>query len=126
VAVRGVREPGAGVWGYDRRTKWDDIKDGLERTALLVETGRQNGPWYQGGPTTVRGLDPGELPYLGADSQFGGTHFSENWIVVRGRPVGMNLLLADGSTRFLRISADQEILEAMFTVAGGETWESDW
>jgi Protein of unknown function (DUF1559) len=124
--ARGVREPGVGMWGYDRRTKWENVKDGLERTALLLESERQNGPWYQGGPATVRGLDTGEVPYLGAGNQFAGTHFSENWIVVRGKAVGMNVLLADGSVRFMRNTVDPVVLEALFTIAGGESMVRDW
>jgi Protein of unknown function (DUF1559) len=125
-ATRAVRNPGVGMWGYDRRTKWEDVKDGLGDTALLVESGRQNGHWYQGGPATVRGLDTGEAPYLGAGNQFAGTHFSENWIVVRGKAVGMNVVLGDGSTRFMRNTVDPGILEALFTIAGGESMEKDW
>lgn len=125
-AGRGTREPGIGIWGHDRQIKWEDVKDGLERTALIVESGRDNGPWYRGGAATVRGLNTDEAPYIGAGSQFGGTHFSENWIVIRGKPVGMNILLADGSVRFMRETTGPSVLEALFTIAGGEDAENEW
>src|SRR5262249_33306020 len=38
----------AGVFGYDRRIKFADIKDGLANTVLVMETRQDNGPWAQG------------------------------------------------------------------------------
>jgi Protein of unknown function (DUF1559) len=99
----------AGVFGFDRRTTLDDIKDGVRHTMMLAETGRVIGSWLQGGPTTVRGLDPANKPYFGPERQFGGLH---NY--------GACIAMADGSVRWLSGSVDPKVFEAMSTIAGGE------
>ncbi len=107
--------PRAGVFGYDRRTKPTDIKDGASTTIMLAETALANGPWTAGGPATVRGLDPSHQPYIGRRRQFGGTH--------RG---GVMAAMADGSVRFVGKSIDPKVFEALATVAGGEALPEDW
>jgi hypothetical protein len=100
---------GAGVFGYDRQTKMEDINDGTSHTLLIMETALDNGPWTAGGPPTVRGLDSSRQPYLGPGQQFGGTH-----------PGLTGTVFADGSVHFLRNSINSNVLEALATVAGGE------
>ena len=107
--------PRSGVFGYDRKTRMADIKDGASETMMLAETTSANGPWTAGGPATVRGLDPAQPPYLGRARQFGGAH--------RG---GAMMAFADGSVRFLRESIDSPIFEAVATVAGRETIAEGW
>jgi hypothetical protein len=116
----------AGVFGYDRRTPLSAIEDGTSNTLLILESARDNGPWARGGPSTVRGLDPSESPYLGAGRQFGGTHFAENTIFGRGKPIGCNAALADGSVRFLYESVAPDILEALATIAGRDVVGENW
>jgi prepilin-type N-terminal cleavage/methylation domain-containing protein len=116
----------AGVFGYDRRTALADVKDGMSNTLLVLESARDNGPWAQGGPATVRGLDPADQPYLGAGRPFGGTHFSENTIFGKGKPVGSNAALVDGSVRFLADTLAPEVLQALVTAAGGEEVGDGW
>jgi prepilin-type processing-associated H-X9-DG protein len=116
----------AGVFGYDRRTMLKEIKDGLENTLLILESARDNGPWAQGGPATVRGLDPADQPYLGTGQPFGGTHFAENSLFGRGKSIGCNVAMADGSVRFLHETTPPHILEALVTIAGGEEIGDDW
>jgi prepilin-type processing-associated H-X9-DG protein len=99
--------PRVGVFGYDRRIRLDDIKDGLSNTMMIAETCRSNGARVFGGPGTVRGLDPSRQPYI--DRQFGGTH--------RG---GANVAFPDGSVRFVKDTVDPRVFEAMSTIAGGE------
>lgn len=107
--------PRAGVFGYDRQIRFDALKDGSSTTMMLAETGQANGPWTAGGASTVRGLDPDRLPYLGRDRQFGGFH--------RG---GAMVAMADGSVRFLRETINPKVFEAISTVAGGEKLPADW
>jgi prepilin-type processing-associated H-X9-DG protein len=107
--------PRAGVFGYDRRTRMVDIRDGAATTMLLAETTSANGPWTAGGPSTVRGLDPARRPYLGPGRQFGETH--------RG---GAMIAFADGSVRFLHDTIDPEVFEALSTIAGGEVLPGGW
>jgi hypothetical protein len=116
----------AGIFGYDRRTPLAAITDGTSNTLLILESARDNGAWARGGPATVRGLVPGEQPYLGIGRPFGGTHFAENTVFGRGKSLGCNAAVADGSVRFLAESMSPHVLEALVTVAGGEEVGSDW
>ena len=104
----------AGIFGYDRQVKLADITDGAAHTMVLVETGRVIGSWLQGGPATVRGLDPAQKPYIGPGRQFGGMH--------RG---GAFVGFADGSVRWVSETVDPVIFEALSTMAGGERLPAD-
>jgi hypothetical protein len=110
-----ANHPRAGVFGYDRRTSLADIKDGTANAMMIAETASETGPWLQGGPSTVRGLDPAEQPYLGPGRQFGGLHGG-----------GAFIALADGSVRWIKESIDPRVFEALSTIAGGETRPRDW
>jgi Protein of unknown function (DUF1559) len=121
-----VGDRNAGVFGFDRRTALTAIKDGTSNTLLVLESTRNNGPWTQGGPATARGLVPSEEPYLGIGRQFGGTHFAENNMFGRGKSLGCNAALADGSVRFLSEAIAPHVLEAGVTIAGGEEMDADW
>jgi prepilin-type processing-associated H-X9-DG protein len=107
--------PRAGVFGDDRATRIEEIKDGVSATMLLAETTSFIGPWTAGGPATVRGLDPSRQPYIGRGRQFGGAHRD-----------GAMVAFADGSVRFLRESIDPKVFEALSTVAGGERLPAGW
>jgi hypothetical protein len=97
-----------GMFGYDRRHRFDDFKDGLANTLAVLETHTDCGPWTAGGPSTVRGLDPAGRPYLGMAAQFGGRHGT----AAAG--------FADGSARPLSYGIAPGVLEALATLAGGE------
>ena len=101
------KDPKAGIWGYDRCTRPDDIKNGLTSTMLLAETAFQNGPWTAGGAPTVRGIVVDDQPLIGPDSQLGGIH-----------PGGCNVLFADSSVRFVNESIEPQALARMATIAG--------
>ena len=76
-ALLPVEDHKAGVFGYDRKTRMEDIKDGTSTTLLVVETAKTNGPWTAGGRPTIRGLDPNQGAYLGPHGQFGCGHRGE-------------------------------------------------
>jgi hypothetical protein len=116
----------AGAFGYDRRTPLAAIKDGTANTLLVFESARDNGPWARGGPATVRGLDPGDRPYLGTGRPFGGTHFTENGVFRRGKSLGCQAAMADGSVHFFQEKVAPEVLEALATIAGGEEIPEGW
>jgi Protein of unknown function (DUF1559) len=105
----------AGVFGYDRKTTMADIKDGVANTMLIAETASVSGSWMQGGPATVRGLDPANKPYIGPGRQFGGLH--------RG---SMCVAMADGAVRIGNDSISPNVFEALSTMAGGESLPSSW
>jgi prepilin-type processing-associated H-X9-DG protein len=108
-ALLTVGDKRAGVFGYDRKTRAEDIKDGNSTTLLAIETARDNGPWTAGGWATVRGLENGGPPYLGRGGQFGSSH--------RGGVT--NALFVDGSVRCLGTVAPN-VFEALATIAGDE------
>ena len=65
VAGLGADAPGlpsgdrrAGLFGYERATKLDQITDGLSTTMAVIETSNAKGPWKAGGPPTLRGARP--------------------------------------------------------------------
>jgi prepilin-type processing-associated H-X9-DG protein len=105
-----AKNPNAGIWGYDRRTRSDDLKRRAASILLLAETAFQNGPWTAGGPPTVRGIIVDGEPVLGTGRQLGGNH-----------PGGCNVAFADLSVRFLDESIDPQALAGMATLAGGDT-----
>src|SRR5262249_12435275 len=100
--------PNAGAYRFDGPTPFAQITDGLQHTAQIIETNNNLGPWLQGGPSTLRGLDAAAQPYLGPGHQFGGCH-----------PGGAYASMVDGSVRFLKESIDPGVFRAMLTIAGG-------
>ena len=100
----------SGVFGYDRQTTLADIKDGPATSMMIAESGRMNGPWLQGGPATVRGLDTANMPYIGFGRQFGGRH-----------PACVLIAFADGSVRAVDERINPRVFEALSTIAGGES-----
>jgi prepilin-type processing-associated H-X9-DG protein len=110
-----AKSPRAGVFGFDRATRYDNIIDGTSQTMMVVETTRNHGAWTAGGLSSVRGVDPPTQPYIGRNRPFGGYH-----------PGGANVLMADGSVRFLREKVAPGVFEAISTVAGGERLPPTW
>jgi hypothetical protein len=102
-------DPRCGVFGNDRRVKITEITDGLETTILIIETGLNNGPWIAGGQPTTRGYDLAGQPPIGHGRQFGGNH----------RGVAL-VALADGSVRALHELINPAVLQALFSIAGGD------
>jgi hypothetical protein len=95
----------AGVFGYGRNTRPEDITRGASNTiAILGVTGRC-GPWAAGGTSTVRSLS--QRPYVNGPDGFGS-----------GQPDGMLAGMADGSVRFLSKDMDPQLLEQMATIQG--------
>ena len=99
----------AGIFGDNRIVTTADVSDGLANTMMVAESSAPSGPWFAGGRHTVRGLDPARQPYIGVGRQFGGIHRE-----------GANVLMADGSVRFVREFVAPKVFEAASTMAGGE------
>jgi prepilin-type processing-associated H-X9-DG protein len=98
-----------GAFGYSRTISKADLKRGQAHITMVTETTMRNGPWTAGGFPTVRGLDPDGLPYLGTNGQFGSNHRQ-----------GSNVLLADGSVRFLPETMSPKRFEKMATLSGAQ------
>jgi prepilin-type processing-associated H-X9-DG protein len=112
-AEQAAGAPGNGFMGYDRLTSMSMITDGTSNTIALMETRAGLGSWARGGPSTLRGLDPSDVPVLGDGRQFG------------GHKPGLNAAMADGSVRSLRDSIDAGRLAAAITIAGEESVDLD-
>lgn len=118
-------DPRAGIFGYDRRRKAEQVKDGLANTLLILETARDVGPWLRGGPSTVRGVDPADAPPVGDGRPFGGMHLSDGRLSSK-TPRGGHAVMADGSTRRLSDGVSADVLGGLATAAGGEEVPADW
>ena len=105
--LENATDPGAGVFGYDRVTTLDDIKDGTENTMMVLSVNEGIGPWAQGGRGTIRALT--KKPYFNGPDGF--------FVGERGFT---HALFCDGSVRQIREVIDPELLEAMATIQGGE------
>jgi prepilin-type N-terminal cleavage/methylation domain-containing protein len=117
--------PGVGFFGYDRQLKPEQVKDGLSQTLALIETAHDLGPYTRGGYSTVRGLDLSDEPLLGEGRPFGGLHKSDRTFGGT-RPLGTQMLLADGSVRLSQVHVDPFVLGALATIAGGEDVPTNW
>jgi hypothetical protein len=100
------KDANAGLFGYDRFTTRADITGGLTRTLMVVETSRDLGPWAQGGPSTVRGIDPDDNPPIGPGRPFGGLH-----------PGGVYVLMAGGSMEKKRNDTKPELWQDLARVS---------
>ena len=100
--------PRAGAYRYTGPTPDRRIADGLSVTAQILETARDPGPWLQGGPSTLRGLDVADEPYIGPGRPFGGCH-----------PGIVFVSMADGSVQALRETIDPAVFRSHLTIAGG-------
>jgi hypothetical protein len=114
----------AGFFGYDRQIHIPDVQDGLSNTILVMESTSDLRPWAAGGPPTVRGLDPEFQPYLAPGGVFGVKHREDT--IFRSNPVGSNIAIADGSVRWVLATVSSETLEALATIAGGDTPGDDY
>jgi hypothetical protein len=102
-----ARDPRAGFFGYERRLTRAELQAarGDSRTLAAAETTWENGPWAQGGPATVRPLDPARRPYAGPGRPFGGSH-----------PHTFNAVFADGAVVPFRDGINPAVLEALVPI----------
>lgn len=97
----------AGVFGYDRELRFRDVRDGLSNTVAVSEASKDFGPWGSGGKATIRGLS--KKPYINGPDGIGSSF-----------PGGCNMLMLDGSVRFINENIDATVMESLSTIAGGE------
>lgn len=100
-------DPRAGVFGYNRSTRPQDIADGAANTIAVLGVSKEAGPWAAGGRPTVRALT--QRPYVNGPDGFGS-----------GQPDGMLAGMADGSVRFVSRDVDPTVLEQLATAKGAE------
>ena len=101
-----VDHPRAGVFGNDRRTRLDDIRDGASQTILLAGVRNELGSWAAGGSATIRPFT--REPYVNGPDGFG-----------TGPPDRMFVLMADGSVREIAKAMDPGLVRQLATIADG-------
>ncbi len=116
VGIGGITEEGptaelpspvAGIFGYNRKVSFRDITDGTSNTLMVADSNGYTGNWAQGGQSTIRAFT--QQPYIKGPDGIGGPHVG-----------GANMLLGDGSVRFISETIDNRVLEALATMQGGE------
>ena len=100
-------DPRAGVFGYERQTRPQDLARGGANTIAILGVQERCGPWAQGGGATVRALT--QQPYVNGPDGFGS-----------GQAGGMVVGMADGSARFISKDVAPEIMEQLVTVRSGD------
>ncbi len=100
-------DPRAGVFGYERQTRMQDLVRGGANTIAILGVQERCGPWAQGGGVTVRALT--QQPYVNGPDGFGS-----------GQAGGMVVGMADGSARFISKDVAPEILEQLVSVRSGD------
>ena len=101
-----LKDPNAGVFGYDRVVTTKDMRRGGSWTILIAE-GVGGGPWSQTGSATVRGFDPANWPHI-ADGQ--------PWRGFDPQPITV-VALADGRVAQVGADLDRKKLELAVTLA---------
>ncbi len=100
-------DPRAGVFGFSRSIRSQEIPDGASNTVAILGVSDHLGAWASGGAPTVRPLT--KPPYVNGPDGFGS-----------GQPGGMTAGMADGSVRFISKDIDPTVLEQLATIGGGE------
>jgi hypothetical protein len=104
-----------GITGYEWGSKVDEVTDGLAYTIYLMQTPPGlHQPWLAGGGATIRGLNEKD-PMQGFRHKHG----------TPGGKEGTFALMGDGSVRFIPGDIKPDLLLAMATRAGGETFVKD-
>jgi len=104
----------SGIFGYDRITKIEDIKDGPANTiALLLIKQNKNHPWIAGGGASIAGISEGPdalAPFLVLEKTNRNKEKEFTGIAI----------MADGKIREISNKISPEIFRAMCTIDGGE------
>ncbi|HZU37693.1 MAG TPA: hypothetical protein VFA18_17360, partial [Gemmataceae bacterium] len=104
-----LASPDAGMFGYERVVHREDLEEpasrGMNTTALVAESDSDIGFWAEGGPATVRGLDPAIRPYSGPGRPFGGLHAGVT-----------NVLFVSGSVDAIADDVDPVVFQNMLRI----------
>lgn len=105
-----ANHPRAGIFGTDRVTRPEDIRDGQANTMMVAGVRNHLGSWAAGGHPTIRPFT--QEPYFDGPDGFG-----------TGEADGMSVLMADGSVRFLSKDISPLVVRRMAAMADG--WPLD-
>lgn len=101
-----VDHPRAGIFGWNRTARAEDVTDGLSSTMMVAGVQTDVASWASGGRGTIRPFV--EEPYINGPDGFG-----------TGQGDGMFVLMADGSVRFLSEDIDPLLMRRMAAMADG-------
>jgi hypothetical protein len=101
-------DPRAGIFGYDRIARNEEITDGTSQTIMIVGTGAVVAPWIQGGGATIRGVRQNAFD---VQSGVGSKGLSKP---------GTYVLFADGSARIISADIDPAVFKSLCTMHGAE------
>jgi len=97
-----------GVFGYDRITRVDDVKDGLANTIVAIQVPPTfKSPWLAGGGSTIRGVPEKDSIKPFVCATYNGKR-------------GTFAIMGDGKVRFLAETTSDADFQALCTIAGGE------
>jgi hypothetical protein len=97
-----------GVFGYDRTTRVEDIKDGVESTIALIQVpATYKTPWAAGGGSTIRGVSESDCVRPFVSAEFNGKR-------------GTFAIMCDGKVRFIPEDMSDDNFKALCTINGGE------
>lgn len=102
-----ITDKKAGAFGYNRKLRFRDVLDGTSNTIGVTEASKNYGSWGAGGDATIRSLT--KKPYINGPDGIGSPF-----------PGGLNVMILDGSVRFVSENIDPTVLEALVTIRGGE------
>ncbi len=101
-----INHPRAGIFGNNRNTRMQDIRDGASNTLMVVGVTGELGSWAASGTPTMRALT--REPYINGPDGIG-----------TGSPDRMLVLKADGSVQEFSAKTDPRILRRMAAMADG-------
>jgi hypothetical protein len=98
-----------GIFGYERKVKVADVKDGLDKTIFMIQVAPNLArPWIRGGGATVQGVAP--------------TNSFEPFRVMQAnKDFGAYAIMCDGSLRFIKPNIPDELFKAMVTYKAGDS-----
>jgi hypothetical protein len=101
-------DPNTGVFGNDRQTRLQDIRDGASNTILMAEVPpTYKRPWIAGGGATMAGVPEKDSVKPFVCKTYDGRR-------------GTMVIMVDGSVRFVSEKISDEVFKAMCTTNGGE------
>jgi hypothetical protein len=108
-----------GIFGYERQTKLDDIKDGRKSTIAVLQVPLDyKRPWIAGGGATVQAVPESKSiePFVCTQYDVKGDG-NKVW--------GTFAIMADGAVRFIPATISDDAFKALCTINGGDKVDVD-
>ena len=102
----------ATLWPGNRSVRFEEIKDGMSNTIMLLEISNSDINW----------MEPRDITF---EKAVAGANVAGQWQIDSNHNGGVHVAFADSSIRFLPDKTSPETLRALLTIAGGEKIEED-